>query len=64
METELYHLRFLFCLTGIDDGQAGLILETSLPENLMLTVSRDKYKDEVLLKHIMLINCDRYKGLK
>ena len=46
----------MFCMTednscdlllGISDGAKGIIKETTLPDNLRLSTSRDQYRDEV-----------------
>ncbi|XP_078483464.1 ATP-dependent DNA helicase Q4 [Ciona intestinalis] len=45
---------------GITDPRHGMILSMSLPKNLSLSISKDRYKDEALE---MLLNGDRFRKL-
>uniref|UniRef100_H2ZP13 Helicase ATP-binding domain-containing protein n=1 Tax=Ciona savignyi TaxID=51511 RepID=H2ZP13_CIOSA len=45
---------------GITDFREGMILNMSLPRNLSLSISKDKYKDEALE---MLLSGDRFRNL-
>ncbi|XP_076809871.1 ATP-dependent DNA helicase Q4-like [Clavelina lepadiformis] len=45
---------------GISDPDEGMVMNMSLPSNLVLTVSRDKYKDEALEQ---LLNGARFNKL-
>lgn len=53
-ESIVYHL-------GIPDGLSGIISDTPLPDNLVLTISHDEYRDRAL---IALLHGERFASLQ